>query len=151
MYEVAKAIDYAHGRGIVHRDLKPENILFDAQAGNIAKVSDFGLAGFLEDSAGRFNVTATHVAMGTLAYMAPEQRVDAKKADHRADIYSLGVMLYEVLTGDAADGQLRPGGDLERSPTSTSASTPSSSAASSPTPPIATRRPASSSPPSSRW
>jgi serine/threonine protein kinase len=106
--EVARAIDYAHGRGVIHRDLKPENILVDAQAGNICKVSDFGLAGFLDDGPGRFRMTATHVAMGTLAYMAPEQRVDARNADHRADLYSLGVMLYELLTGEAPMGAFSP-------------------------------------------
>jgi len=117
--EIARAIDYAHNRGVVHRDLKPENILFDEQAGGIAKVTDFGLATFFDDSsvASRFNVTETHVSMGTLSYMAPEQRVDAKNADHRADIYSLGVMLYELLVGEVPIGtsdppsQRRPGTD----------------------------------------
>jgi hypothetical protein len=103
--EMCRGIDYAHGRGVVHRDLKPENILIDEQAGRIAKVSDFGLAAFLDGEARpRFDVTATHVAMGTAAYMAPEQRVDAKNADHRADIYAMGVMLYEVLTGELPIG-----------------------------------------------
>jgi len=117
--EIARAIDYAHSRGVVHRDLKPENILFDEQAGGIAKVTDFGLATFFDDSklTSRFNVTETHVSMGTLSYMAPEQRVDAKNADHRADIYSLGVMLYELLVGEVPIGtfdppsQRRPGSD----------------------------------------
>ena len=105
--EIARAIDYAHGRGVIHRDLKPENILFDEQAGYIAKVSDFGLAAFLDDGSqqSRFSLTATHVAMGTLSYMAPEQRMDAKNADHRADIYSLGVMLYELLVGEVPAGE----------------------------------------------
>ncbi|HZJ55097.1 MAG TPA: serine/threonine-protein kinase [Myxococcaceae bacterium] len=117
--EIARAIDYAHSRGVVHRDLKPENILFDEQAGGIAKVTDFGLATFFDDSklTSRFNVTETHVSMGTLSYMAPEQRVDAKNADHRADVYSLGVMLYELLVGEVPIGtfdppsQRRPGTD----------------------------------------
>jgi serine/threonine protein kinase len=117
--EIARAIDYAHSRGVVHRDLKPENILFDEQAGGLAKVTDFGLATFYDDSklSSRFNVTETHVSMGTLSYMAPEQRVDAKNADHRADIYSLGVMLYELLVGEVPIGtfdppsQRRPGTD----------------------------------------
>ncbi len=69
--EICRAIDYAHGRGVIHRDLKPENILFDEQAGGIPKVTDFGLASFLDDASSRFNVTATHMSMGTLSYMAP--------------------------------------------------------------------------------
>ncbi|MBF5045140.1 serine/threonine protein kinase [Aggregicoccus sp. 17bor-14] len=108
MMEIARAIDYAHGRGVIHRDLKPENILFDEQAGGIPKVSDFGLASFLEGNDARFEVTATHVAMGTLAYMAPEQRVDAKTADGRADIFSFGVILYEMLVGELPMGNFDP-------------------------------------------
>lgn len=110
MFEVCRAIDYAHNRGIIHRDLKPENILFDEQAGGIAKVTDFGLAGFVDDAAvsSHLNMTETHVSMGTLSYMAPEQRVDAKSADHRADIYSLGVILYELLVGEVPIGNFDP-------------------------------------------
>jgi hypothetical protein len=108
MLEICRAIDYAHGRGVVHRDLKPENILFDQQAGSIAKVSDFGLAAFLDEKSNKFNMTEAHVAMGTLHYMAPEQRVDAKNADHRADIYALGVLLYEALVGEVPVGNFDP-------------------------------------------
>ncbi len=105
---VTRAIDYAHGRGVVHRDLKPENILFDEQAGGIPKVTDFGLAG-LDDSFGpQRNLTQTHVAMGTASYMAPEQGLDAKSAGPRADLYSLGVMLYEALTGELPVGSFAP-------------------------------------------
>jgi hypothetical protein len=104
MMQICRAIEYAHGRGIIHRDLKPENILFDEQAGGIAKVTDFGLAGFDEKSGQKRNLTQTNVAMGTASYMAPEQQVDAKNADHRADVYSLGVLLYELLTGDVPMG-----------------------------------------------
>ena len=106
MLLVAKAIEYAHGRGVIHRDLKPENILFDEQAGSIPKVTDFGLAG-LDESHGpqQRNLTQTHVSMGTASYMAPEQSVDAKSAGPRADLYSLGVMLYELLTGELPVGQ----------------------------------------------
>jgi len=105
MLLVARAVEYAHGRGIIHRDLKPENILFDEQAGGIPKVTDFGLAGF-DESFGpqQRNLTQTHVSMGTVSYMAPEQAVDAKSAGPRADIYSLGVMLYETLTGELPVG-----------------------------------------------
>ena len=108
--EISRAIDYAHNRGVIHRDLKPENILFDEQAGGIPKVTDFGLATFFETTphTKRFDVTQTHVSMGTLSYMAPEQRVDAKNADHRADIYSLGVLLYELLVGEVPLGNFDP-------------------------------------------
>jgi predicted Ser/Thr protein kinase len=110
MLEICRAIEYAHGRGVIHRDLKPENILLDQQAGGIAKVSDFGLASFLDDASpsSRYALTSTHVSMGTLSYMAPEQRVDAKSADARADIFSLGVILYEWLTGDVPLGTFDP-------------------------------------------
>lgn len=110
MLQICRAIEYAHGRGVIHRDLKPENILFDEQAGGIAKVTDFGLAGFDERAAVRplENLTQTNVAMGTASYMAPEQQVDARSADHRADIYSLGILLYELLTGDLPMGKFDP-------------------------------------------
>jgi eukaryotic-like serine/threonine-protein kinase len=106
---VGRAIDYAHGRGVIHRDLKPENILFDEQAGNIPKVTDFGLAG-IDEKAGLEpkNLTQTNIAMGTASYMAPEQRVDAKTAGPRADLYALGVMLYELLTGELPLGHFDP-------------------------------------------
>ena len=109
MLLVARAIEYAHGRGVIHRDLKPENILFDEQAGGIPKVTDFGLAG-LDESHGptHRHLTQTHVSMGTASYMAPEQSVDAKSAGPRADLYSLGVMLYETLTGELPIGQFDP-------------------------------------------
>ncbi|MBN1205337.1 MAG: protein kinase, partial [Myxococcaceae bacterium] len=74
----------------------------------LAKVTDFGLASFLDDANSRFNLTSTHVSMGTLSYMAPEQRVDAKNADKRADIFSLGVILYELLTGEVPLGTFDP-------------------------------------------
>ncbi len=108
MMEICQGVEYAHNRGVIHRDLKPENILFDQQAGGLAKVTDFGLASFLDDANSRFNLTSTHVSMGTLSYMAPEQRVDAKNADKRADIFSLGVILYELLTGEVPLGTFDP-------------------------------------------
>ncbi|MCC6336494.1 MAG: serine/threonine protein kinase [Myxococcales bacterium] len=109
LLQVTRAIDYAHQRGVIHRDLKPENILFDEQAGDIPKVTDFGLAGF-DEKAGQVerNLTQTHVSMGTASYMAPEQAVDAKSAGPRADVYSLGVMLYECLTGELPVGTFDP-------------------------------------------
>ncbi|MFP2905815.1 serine/threonine-protein kinase [Pyxidicoccus sp. 3LFB2] len=104
LLSVARAIECAHDKGIIHRDLKPENILLDGR-GHV-KVADFGLAGMrAQDS--RLQLTATAVAMGTLNYMAPEQRRDAKNVDGRADLFSLGVMLYEVLTGELPLGRFK--------------------------------------------
>jgi len=102
--QVCRAIDYAHGKQIVHRDLKPENILVDEQG--YAKVADFGLAGMRRTEGGE-HLTATAVAMGTINYMAPEQRRDAKSVDGRADLYSLGVVFYELLTGELPFGRFK--------------------------------------------
>jgi serine/threonine protein kinase len=104
LLQVARAIESAHDKGIIHRDLKPENILVDGR-GHV-KVADFGLAGIRQPDS-RLNLTATAVAMGTLNYMAPEQRRDAKSVDGRADLFSFGVMLYEVLTGELPVGRFR--------------------------------------------
>ncbi|NVI98935.1 serine/threonine protein kinase [Myxococcus sp. AM009] len=101
---VARAIECAHDKGIIHRDLKPENILLDGR-GHV-KVADFGLAGIRAPDS-RLQLTATSVAMGTLNYMAPEQRRDAKNVDGRADLFSLGVILYEVLTGELPLGRFK--------------------------------------------
>ncbi|WP_342381843.1 serine/threonine-protein kinase [Myxococcus stipitatus] len=104
LLQVARAIECAHDKDIIHRDLKPENILLDGR-GNV-KVADFGLAG-IRQSESRLQLTATAVAMGTLNYMAPEQRRDAKNVDGRADLFSLGVVLYEVLTGELPLGRFK--------------------------------------------
>ncbi|MHB8876299.1 MAG: serine/threonine-protein kinase [Myxococcaceae bacterium] len=102
--QICGAIDYAHGKQIIHRDLKPENILVD-EAGQV-KVADFGLAG-IGGPDSKHQLTATSVAMGTVNYMAPEQRKDAKHVDHRADLYSVGVMLYELVTGELPIGRFK--------------------------------------------
>ncbi len=102
--QIARAIDYAHEQKIVHRDLKPENILVDPR-GHV-KIADFGLAG-MKGNERDIALTATAVAMGTVNYMAPEQRTDAKHVDHRADLYSLGVLLYELLTGELPIGRFK--------------------------------------------
>ncbi len=89
---IATALDHAHSQGIVHRDLKPENLL-----GSIEHplLTDFGIAKELDHSEG---LTRTGQVIGTLDYMSPEQATDAKRVDHRSDIYSLGVVLYEMST-----------------------------------------------------
>ena len=94
--EVAGALAYAHARGVVHRDIKPENILIDRESGR-AMVTDFGIARAAEGDA---QLTATGVAIGTPAYMSPEQALGEKEADGRSDIYSLGVVGYLMLTGE---------------------------------------------------
>ena len=94
--EVAGALAYAHARGVVHRDIKPENILIDRESGR-AMVTDFGIARAAEGDA---KLTVTGVAIGTPAYMSPEQALGEKEADGRSDIYSLGVVGYLMLTGE---------------------------------------------------
>ncbi len=103
--QVARAIECAHDKEIIHRDLKPENILLDGR-GHV-KVADFGLAGIRQPDS-RLQLTATAVAMGTLNYMAPEQRRDARSVDGRADLFSFGVVLYELLTGELPVGRFKP-------------------------------------------
>ena len=102
--QVAHALAYAHARAVVHRDLKPDNVLVTKDLRT--KVLDFGLAGLHAE--GAEVLTQSNVAMGTANYMAPEQRKDAKRADHKADIYSFGVMTYELLTGELPVGKFAP-------------------------------------------
>ncbi len=103
---ICDALQFAHDEGIIHRDIKPENILIDKK-GRV-KIADFGLAKLLGQDHAADNLTATHQVMGTLKYMAPEQMEGAKDIDHRADIYSLGVVFYELLTGELPLGRFAP-------------------------------------------
>jgi len=102
--EVADALDYAHTRGLVHRDIKPGNILF--QAGH-AVVSDFGIARAVSEAGGA-RLTETGLAVGTPAYMSPEQATGATELDARTDVYSLGCVLYEMLAGEAPHEDASP-------------------------------------------
>ncbi|MEQ8764243.1 MAG: serine/threonine-protein kinase [Planctomycetota bacterium] len=102
---ICEALAYAHERGLVHRDIKPANLLLDKQ-GRV-KIADFGLSRLLDEKDDQ-RITNTQQVMGTLEYMAPEQREGAKRVDHRADIYSLGVVIYEMLTGELPIGRFDP-------------------------------------------
>lgn len=104
--QICEALQFAHDEGIVHRDIKPENILIDKR-GRV-KIADFGLAKLLGTDASDHSLTATHQVMGTLRYMAPEQMQGSREVDHRADIYSLGVVFYELLTGELPMGKFAP-------------------------------------------
>jgi predicted Ser/Thr protein kinase len=104
--QICEALQYAHDEGIVHRDIKPENILLDRR-GRV-KIADFGLAKLLGADPAELSLTGTHQVMGTLRYMAPEQMEGSSQVDHRADIYSLGVVFYELLTGELPMGRFAP-------------------------------------------
>lgn len=97
------ALQYAHDKGVVHRDIKPENILMSVDG--TVKIADFGLSRILGNEDQQHSLTATHQIMGTPRYMAPEQLEDTHTVDHRADIYSLGVVIYEMLTGELPIGR----------------------------------------------
>src|SRR5436190_4573597 len=105
--KICDALQYAHDEGVVHRDIKPENILVDKK-GRV-KIADFGIAKILgQNAAANTRLTGPQTVMGTPHYMAPEQFERPLEVDHRADIYSLGVVLYEMLTGDLPLGRFAP-------------------------------------------
>ena len=104
--QICEALQYAHEEGIVHRDIKPENVLLDKK-GRV-KIADFGLAKILGREAQDFRLTGAGQVMGTPHYMAPEQVEHPQAVDHRADIYSLGVVFYEMLTGELPLGKFGP-------------------------------------------
>jgi len=100
------ALQYAHDEGVVHRDIKPENVLVDKK-GRV-KIADFGLAKLTGSDAHDHTLTRTGMYLGTPRYMAPEQVEKPETVDHRADIYSLGVVFYEMLTGELPMGRFDP-------------------------------------------
>ena len=94
--EVVDALAHAHEQGVVHRDIKPDNIMI---SGRHALVMDFGVAKAVSEATGRQQLTTAGIALGTPAYMAPEQATADPNTDHRADIYAVGAVAYELLTG----------------------------------------------------
>jgi predicted Ser/Thr protein kinase len=104
--QICEALQYAHDQGIVHRDIKPENLLLDKQ-GRV-KIADFGLAKLLGREPQGLRLTQARDVMGTPQYMAPEQLEKPLEVDHRADIFSLGVVFYEMLTGELPLGRFAP-------------------------------------------
>lgn len=103
---IADGLEYAHNRAIVHRDIKPQNILFADPTLQYPKICDFGVARFMDRES---DLTQTGRTVGTLSYMSPEQVMGSKQIDARADIYSLGVTLFAMLTGELPFG----GSELE--------------------------------------
>lgn len=102
--QVCEALQYAHARGVIHRDIKPGNVLID-QAGRV-KIVDFGLAKLvLPEGDIDERMTTTGQVLGTPRYMAPEQIESPRSVDHRADIYAVGLLLYELMTGDVPFGR----------------------------------------------
>ena len=95
--DVADALAYAHERGVIHRDIKPDNILIDQQSGR-PMVTDFGIARAISEGDSR--LTATGIAIGTPTYMSPEQAAGERTIDGRSDLYSLGILGYQMLTGE---------------------------------------------------
>ncbi len=104
--KICDALQFAHDEGVLHRDIKPENILLDTR-GRV-KIADFGIAKLVGEAREKLTLTASGAAVGTPHYMAPEQLEHPQDVDQRADIYSLGVVFYEMLTGELPIGRFAP-------------------------------------------
>jgi tRNA A-37 threonylcarbamoyl transferase component Bud32 len=104
--KICEALQFAHDEGILHRDIKPENILLDTR-GRV-KIADFGIAKLIGEKIKGATLTASGMVVGTPHYMAPEQLEHPQDVDQRADIYSLGVVFYEMLTGELPIGRFAP-------------------------------------------
>jgi serine/threonine protein kinase len=104
--QICEALQFAHNEGIVHRDIKPENLLLDKK-GRL-KITDFGIAKIVGLPGQTTTLTGVRDVVGTPHYMAPEQIEKPLSVDHRADIYSLGVVFYEMLTGELPLGKFAP-------------------------------------------
>src|SRR5262249_8946602 len=105
---ICGALQFAHHGGVLHRDIKPRDIILDAR-GQV-KIADFGLAKLVGRAPAHLSLTGSRDVMGTVYYMAPEQLLRSLDVDHRADIYSLGVVFYEMLTGELPVGRFAPPG-----------------------------------------
>jgi len=101
--DLAETLKYSHSCGVVHRDIKPENILIEVD-GHKPKLTDFGLSKALQTHVVETQITMTNIVMGTLDYMAPEQRRNKGEVNYQSDLYSLGVVFYEMLTGNLPVG-----------------------------------------------
>jgi len=104
--QICQALQYAHEQGVIHRDIKPENILLDKK-GQV-KIADFGIVKLMEPEPQDISLTGAADVVGTPHYMAPEQIEKPQTVDQRADIYSLGVVFYEMLTGELPLGKFQP-------------------------------------------
>lgn len=104
--QICDGLDYAHKAGIVHRDLKPSNILVDKRTDRV-KIADFGIAALETNDGALATLTVDRSAIGTMNYMSPEQRMDAHRVTSSTDIFSFGVILYEMITGKLPAGHFK--------------------------------------------
>ena len=111
--QICDALDYAHSKGVIHRDLKPSNILIDSSTG-FAKIADFGIAQINTQFAGMVTLTTQYSSLGTINYMSPEQTANAHSVTKLTDIYSFGVVLYQMLTGKLPVGHFKLPSQLSR-------------------------------------